>query len=156
MDDHGADSVIETALGPRLPQPRLSREQVVGGQHEWSPREHVCVEPLHGEPLEMDDVCVARGPEQPRHPRRVSGELAQRSNRGPWRAEAAPVEQLAHAVAVGRREVAVQEAAGDELDVHAEVAQGGAERVVVRGRVRGGVDDLGSHQRTRRAPGQDA
>ena len=55
------------------------------------------------------------------------------------------VEVLVTRVALGHRRLAVGEAAGEELDVCARARQRAAERVVVGGRVGGGVDDVHAH-----------
>ena len=56
VDDDRVDRVVQPSLGRGLPGPRLARQQIVGGQHDRAAGQEMAVEPLHVEPLEVDDV----------------------------------------------------------------------------------------------------
>ena len=127
--------------------PGLLAEPAVGGQHPRpNGRQQAAVEPRHRQPLVVDDVGTTAVAAVAAHVGEVLGEL-QRPPAARLRARlgGAPIEALAHPVALRGRHRPMGEAAGDQLNLGTRPRQGGAQRAVIGRRVRRGIDDLNSH-----------
>ena len=137
--DDRIEAVEEADLGRARAGDALSRQDVVGGEDERAPpREEVRVQLGDREPLEVDEVGLARGRAVAEHVRDM------RSDASGARA-AMPVEDLPSLVAGRRRRLAVVKRAREELHLDAAGAEAGRERVVIGRRVRRWVDDVDLH-----------
>jgi len=99
----------------------------------------------------VNDVRCARSVAVAQHVRHVLGELqraprALRRLRVTGRKPRGAVEALDATVAVWRWHRAVGETAREQLDIRPGCSQRAAQRVVVRRRVRGRVDDVNAHR----------
>ena len=125
---------------------RLARQDVVCGEHERPPaREQPAIELLDGEPLEVHDLRGAGGAPVAQHVGHVLGELHQAARRARQTGRGAAIEELAPLVAIGVGSRGVREPARVQLHLGAGRAQRATQRVIVRGRVGRGVDDVYAH-----------
>ena len=149
------EALIQTPLGRELARARLAREDIVGREHECSPpagrgiasREQMTVDVLDREPLKMHDIRRARGAAVAKHVRDVLSELGDTLSAGARGEACRTVEQLTPPVPLRGRHRAVGETAREQLDLCSRRRQRAAQRVVVRGRVGRGIDDVDAHRR---------
>ncbi len=140
--DDRIEVVQEADLGRARAGDALARQDVVGGEDERAPpREQVRVQRGDREPLEVNDVGLARAGAVAEHVRDV------RSDASGARA-AMPVEELASLVAGRCRRLPMTKLAREKLRFDAAGGEAGRERMVVGRGVRGGVDDVDLHLRT--------
>ena len=181
VDDDRVEALVQAALGGELARAGLARHDVVGGEHE-RPAQHrpgvapagtgggagaartgggagggqqVAIEVLNREPLEVHDVSRARGAAVAEHVGDVLGQLCEALRAGARRKAGVAVEELAPLVPRRRRDGAVGEAAREQLDLGPRRPQRLAERVVIRRRVGGRIDDLDTHGKDNRRAGGD-
>ena len=147
MDDDRVHPPVQPSLRGRLAGARLTREQIVAGQHERARGQKRAVEPLHVEPLEVRDVGVAAQAAVAEHVRNVLEQLARLPHPRAGSPAGMPVEVLAHLVARGSRDLPVGETAREEPHGRPGPRERGGERVVVRWRERRRVEDVDAHQR---------
>ena len=158
VDDDRVEAVIQTPLGGALARAGLAWHDVVSGEHKRATgtgrgatgRQQMHVEVLDRQPLEVHHVGVAGGATVAQHVGHVLGELRRRPQTRSGTPDRGAVEQLAPHIPVGGRHRAVGEAARDERDLGAGAAKRAAQRMVVRGRVGRGVDDVDAHARDNR------
>ena len=145
VDDDGVHALVEPALPRELARARLAREHVVGGQQARVPvRQQAGVERLHRQPLEVHDVGAARQARVAEHAGHVLDQPCGAAGTGAARLQG--IEGLDALVPHRCRDLAVGEAARDELDAGARARERGAEGVVVGRRVGGGIDDVNAHR----------
>jgi N-acetylglucosaminyl-diphospho-decaprenol L-rhamnosyltransferase len=123
----------------------LAGKDVVGGEQTraWEARKKVAVEPGNRKPLEVNDVRL-RAPSVARQPHHVEWMLGRL---GRYAAPVPAVEELATPVAIRLGHWAVPEMARRQLHLEPSARERRAKRVVVRRRVRRGVDDRDPHRR---------
>jgi hypothetical protein len=146
VGDHRVHRAEHAPRRRHLAMARHRRQHVVSGHHSGTTAgQDARVELRHRQPLVMDDVGVERAA-QAAH----VGEVLRALDRAPAGGVeptlcAAPVEALAHPVAVGVGDGAVEEPAGQQLDLGPPSRQGRGEGAVVGRRERRGVDELDLH-----------
>ena len=151
VDDHALRGLEH--VGPGAPRLFPPREHVVGGEHDRpvvrDSAQPAQVELRPRQPLDMDDVGIEPldAADEARDARRVLDAL----EREPCRSAAEEPrrerrEELLAAVALGRRNLAVREARGQERHGMALASERRGERVVVGRCVRQRVDERDPHQ----------
>ena len=121
------------------------------GRTSWAVRtsgrrgEQALVDLPDGEPLEVHDVGGGRRAAVGEHVGDVRREARQPAQRAARRTGRPAVEALVEPVAVATWHLPVRERARHERDVRTRGGQRAAQRVVVGGRVRGGIDDVDAH-----------
>jgi hypothetical protein len=144
VHDDRVEALVQLRLRATLARSRLARKDVVRGQHEWTPAwEQQPVDVLHREPLEVHDVGRARAAAVGEHVGDVLCELQRGPRaraRGRGRARSGSIEQLLPHISIRGGRVAVGETRGEQRDVGACKSERRGELVVVRRRVRRGVD----------------
>ncbi len=148
MGDDGVHAAEAAACARHLPATGARGQDVVGGHHTGTAgREQAGVESGHGQPLVVDDVGVDLTA-QAQHVGQVLGGLEGAAARCAEAARcAAPVEALADTVAVGVGNGAVEEPAGQQLDLGSRSRQRRREGAVVGRRECRGIYELNLHAR---------
>jgi hypothetical protein len=123
VDHERVDGLVAPTLGACLPESRLTREQVVRGQHERAARQQVYVEPLHRQPLEVHHVGGSRGAAVADHVRSVGQQLGDPAAPGSGGPARAAVEQLTNRIALDRGRRVIGELTGDQFHLGASAGQ---------------------------------
>jgi hypothetical protein len=148
VHDDRIEAFIQTSLCGALARAGLPRHDIVGSEHErtiaW---QQVPVEVLNRKPLEVHDIRRARHMPVAEHVRNMLRELGDTLSAGAWGKARGAIEQLAPLIPAGERHGAVSEATREQLDLRPLPRQRAAQRMVVRRRVGGGIDDMYAHRK---------
>ena len=146
VDDDGVSAAVGAAQAGDLPRAWLTRNNIVGGDHERAvARQQRGSDLRQRQPLEVHDVSLPCGAAVAEHLGNLCCEPRSRAQlRARLPAQHAP-EALVNAISVSNGNGAVAERPTTERYVRARACQRSAKRTVVRRRVSRRVDDMNTH-----------